>query len=60
MCRRYNSAMRIGSALLSVVLAVASLQALPSAAQAPRGRAAAVKPYKPVPVKLPAAPDDPK
>ena len=52
--------MRIGSALLSVVLAVASLHALPSAAQAPRGRAAAVKPYKPVPVKLPAVPDDPK
>lgn len=31
-----------------------------ASAQAPRGKAAAVQPYKPVPVKLPVAPDDTK
>lgn len=39
---------------------IAALAVPPSFAQAPRGRAAAVKPYKPVPVTLPAAPVDPK
>jgi hypothetical protein len=38
----------------------AGIAVAPSSAQAPRGKAAAVKPYKPVPVKLPPAPDDPK
>ena len=46
--------------LVIVALTGVALTAGVAAAQPPRGKAAAVKPYKPVPVKLPAAPDDPK
>ena len=56
---RFGHAMLPFRALLLAVLA-AGLSVQPSGAQAPRGRAAAVKPYAPVPVKLPVAPDDPK
>lgn len=45
---------------LFLVTMIAVLAAPPASAQAPRGKAAAVKPYKPVPIKLPTAPDDPK
>lgn len=45
---------------LFLVAIVVALATTPSSAQPPRGKAAAVKPYKPVTVKLPTAPDDPK
>lgn len=56
--------MRFGpsSILVRFILAsaIAMVAVAPSSAQPPRGKAAAVKPYTPVPVKLPTAPDDPK
>jgi hypothetical protein len=53
--------MRFGLWFPCFIWAVAAgLAATPSGAQPPRGKAAAVKPYKPVPIKLPDAPDDPK
>jgi hypothetical protein len=46
--------------VLTGIALIAGTAVTPSVAQPPRGKAAAVKPYKPVPVKLPTAPDDPK